>query len=247
MKGYQEAVALRRLLSFLKAVDFGKPVWYNEHERYACMKVEGKDRAMEIKRIDTYEDSRFSKEVLLQHGAFLADGLPYEVEIISESEAVVRGVNPACFPEVIEEFRFYTPHIYRFYDADHTVVKEFPAATLVDIPLERIQPSQFYVDTDKIAAIRSFIHRSEDIVIPVMPYGDRYISLDGHTRLYYAVMNGWKSVRAVADASDDWVFRFIAEAQKRNIFQPKDMLLVNHEEYEKKWNRFCDELFAEEG
>lgn len=202
---------------------------------------------MDIKRIDTYEDARFSKEVLLQHGAFLVDVFPYEVEIISESEAVVRGVNSAYFPKVIEEFRFYTPHIYRFYDADHRVVKEYPAVTLLDIPLERIQPSQFYVDKDKIAAIRSFIHRPEDSIIPVMPYNDGYISLDGHTRLYYAVMNGWKSVRAVVDTSDDWVFRFVAEAQKRNIFQPKDMTLVSHEKYEEKWNRFCDELLAEEG
>lgn len=202
---------------------------------------------MNIKRVDTYDDNRFSKEVLLQHGAFLVDGLPYEVEIISESEAVVRGSNPAYFPEVIEEFRFYTPHIYIFYDDSHTVLKEFPAVTLVDIPLERIQPSQFYVDTDKISAIRSFIHRPEDIIIQVMPYEDRYVSLDGHTRLYYAVMNGWKSVRAVVDTSDDWVFRFIAEAQTRNIFQPQDMTLVSHGEYEEKWNRFCDELFTEDG
>lgn len=201
---------------------------------------------MDIKRIDTYEDTRFSKEVLLQHGAFLVDGLPYEVEIISESEAVVRGEDSACFPEVIEEFRFYTPHIYRFYDAGHTVIKEFSAVTLLEIPLEHIQPSQFYVDKDKITAIRSFIRRPEDIIIQVMPYEDRYVSLDGHTRLYYAVMNGWKSVRAVADTSDDWVFRFIAEARQRNIFQPKDMLPVSHEEYEEKWNRFCDELFEEE-
>lgn len=175
------------------------------------------------------------------------DGLSYEVEIISKSEAVVRGANPACFPEVIEEFRFYTPHIHIFYDDSHTVLKEFPAVTLLDIPLERIQPSQFYVDTDKISAIRSFIHRPEDIIIQVMSYEDRYLSLDGHTRLYYAVMNGWNYVRAVVDTSDDWVFRFIAEAQTRNIFRPQDMTLVSHGEYEEKWNRFCDELFTEEG
>lgn len=199
---------------------------------------------MNIKRVDTYDDCRFSEEVLLQHGAFLVDGQPYEVKIISDTEAVVRGADSACFPEVIEEFRFYTPHICTFYDDSHTVVKEFPVVTPLDIPLERIQPSQFYVDRDKITAIRSFIHRPEDIIIQVTPYEDRYVSLDGHTRLYYAVMNGWKSVRAVIDASVDQVFRFIAEAQKRNIFQPKDMALVSHEEYEEKWNRFCDEVFA---
>lgn len=201
---------------------------------------------MNIKRVDTYDDDRFSKEVLLQHGAFLVDGLPYEVEIISESEAVVHGAESSKFSEVIDEFRFYTPHICKFYDDSHTVVKEFSQAMLLDIPLERILPSQFYVDEDKIAAVRSFIRRPEDIIIQVMPYEDRYISLDGHTRLYFAVMNGWSSVRAVIDTSDDDVFRFVSEAQARNIFTPKDMSLVSHEEYEEKWNRFCDEMFAEE-
>lgn len=200
---------------------------------------------MDIKRVDTYNDSRFSREALLQHGAFLVGGLPYEVEIISENEAVVRGAESSCFFAVIEEFRFYTPHICKFYDTDRAVIKEFPSVTLLNIPLERIQPSQFYVDTDKITAISSFIHQLEDIIIQVMPYEDRYVALDGHTRLYYAVMNGWKSVRAVVDTSDDQIFRFIAEAQKRNIFQPKDMVPVSHKEYEEKWNRFCDELFAE--
>lgn len=201
---------------------------------------------MEIKRVNDYEDERFSKKVLCQHGGFLIDGAPYEVEIISEFEAIVRGEAPACFAALIEQFRFFTPHIYKFYDANRNVVKEYPAVKLLELPLERIQPSQFYVDEDKIAAIRSFIHKPQDSIIQVATYGDRYVSLDGHTRLYYAVLNGWKSVRAVVDAADNnWTLRFVEEAQKRSIFQPKDMILVPHAEYEEKWNRFCDEMFAE--
>lgn len=71
---------------------------------------------MEIKRIDTYQDSRFSQKVLCQHGCFLADGIPYEVEIISDSEAVIRGADPSVYSTVIDTFRFYTPHITCFYD-----------------------------------------------------------------------------------------------------------------------------------
>lgn len=201
---------------------------------------------MDIKRMNTYEDARFSKEVLLQHGGFLVDGVPYEVKILSEREAVIYGADSSRFPAVIEEFRFYAPHICKFYDVNRAVVAEFSPEKLLDIPLELIQPSQFYVDEEKLAAIRRFIHRPEDIIIQVMPYGDGYISLDGHTRLYAAVLNGWSSVRAVAITADDWAVRFAAEAQKRHIFKPKDMTLVSHEEYEEKWNRFCDGLFAEE-
>ena len=47
---------------------------------------------MEIKRINSYDDNRFSQTVLLQHGCFfLADGKPYEVEIISDYEALISG------------------------------------------------------------------------------------------------------------------------------------------------------------
>ena len=46
---------------------------------------------MEIQRIDTYADSRFSECALFQHGCFLVEGRPYEIEIISDFEAVVRG------------------------------------------------------------------------------------------------------------------------------------------------------------
>lgn len=197
---------------------------------------------MEIKRIDTYQDSRFSQKVLCQHGCFLVDDVPYEVEIISDSEAVIRGADSSVYSAVIDTFRFYTPHITCFYDKSGDVVKRFRAARIFTIMLEQIQPSQFYVDEDKIRAISSFIEKPEDIIIQVLPHRERYISLDGHTRLYYAVMKGWKYVRAVAEESDEWVFRFVEEAKKRHIYTPRDLILVNHEEYEEKWNRFCDEF-----
>lgn len=201
---------------------------------------------MEIRRVDTYEDSRFSESVLRQHGCFLVDGEPYEVEITSESEAVIRGREKDMFPQVIEEFRFYTPHIVRFYDSEGEIVQSFPELQRLKIPLNRIQPSQFYVDQDKIAAVSGYIHRAEDIVIQAMPYEDGFISLDGHTRLYYAVMQGWEFVCAVAQPCGDYIYRFVEEARKRDIRTPGDMALVPHEEYEEKWNRFCDAFFAEE-
>ncbi len=200
---------------------------------------------MEIKRINTYNDSRFSQNALNQHGCFLLDGIPYEIEIISEREAVVRGENPAAFLPLIDQYRFFTPHITRFFDENGNVVKEYPQTDIFELNLEQIQPSQFYVDSVKIDAIRTFIHQPQDIIIQVMPHEDRYISLDGHTRLYYAVMNGWTTVRAVMETSDDWVYRFVDEAQKRGVYTPKDMSLISHSEYEQKWNRFCDEIFAE--
>lgn len=200
---------------------------------------------MNIERINTYDDQRFSQRVRNQHGCFLVDGSPYEVEIISEFEAVVRGEHAEVYPTLIEDFRFYTPHITSFCNSLGTLICEFPKAELLELELSQIQPSQFYVDTDKINAVSTFIHAPEDIIIPVMQHEGRYISLDGHTRLYYAAMQSWNHVRAVMDSADDWVYRFVTEAQNRKIFTPTDMRLVCHEEYEEKWNRFCDSIFAE--
>lgn len=202
---------------------------------------------MKIERINLYNDERFSKSVLLQHGCFLVENCsPYEVEIISDFEAVIRGEDQSVYPEIIEEFRFYTPHITKFFNADGRVVMEYPQVRLLTIGLDQIQPSQFFVDEDKIAAVSSFLQTDGDIIIQVLPYEGRYISLDGHTRLYYAVMKGWKHVRAVIESSGEWVYRFVTEARKRGIYTPEDMALISHAEYEEKWNRFCDEFFATE-
>ena len=88
---------------------------------------------MEIQRINTYEDNRFSQTVLHQHGCFLADGKPYEVEIISDYEAIIRGENQTVYTSVVEEFRFYTPHITRFYDRNGKIVKEYPQVQLLTL------------------------------------------------------------------------------------------------------------------
>lgn len=199
---------------------------------------------MEIKRIDSYTDVRFSRKALLQHGCFLADESPYEVEILSDFEAVIRGKDEAAYPEIFETFRFYTPHITKFYDGRGQMVREYPPAEVFSLSLEQIQPSQFYVDEDKLEAIGTFIRKPEDIIIQVMPYEGRYLSLDGHTRLYYAVRKGWNTIRGVVADCDDSIYGFAQEAKRRNLFSPRDMKPVSHIEYEEKWNRFCDEYFA---
>lgn len=199
----------------------------------------------EIKRINSYHDSRFSKRVLNQHGCYLMDGIPCEVEIIAEQEAVIRGGLPAYYLDVINVFRFNAPHITCFYREDGREVKFFPPVQLLTLQLHQIQPSQFYVDRDKLAAVSQFIRRAEDIIIQVLPHNERFISLDGHTRLYAAVNNGWQSVRAIVETADDSIFDFVSEAQKRNILTPADLLLVSHAEYEEKWNRFCDAYFQQ--
>lgn len=199
---------------------------------------------MEITRINTYDDPRFSATALRQHGCFLIDDTPCEILIIAEDTARITGAEEAALPALIEAFRFNAPHITRFVDEQGTLIRAFPPRTLLTIPLADIQPSQFYVDEEKLAAVRSFICQPEDIIVQVLAHEGRYIALDGHTRLYLAVMKGWTHVRAVTEETDEYIFDFVAEAQKRGIGTPADMALVPHAEYEIKWNRFCDDYFS---
>ena len=199
---------------------------------------------MDIQRIDRYQDSRFSGTVLAQHGAYLIAGDPYEIKITGPAEAVVRGKDPGVFAELIDTFRFHAPHITRFCDAAGSRIASFPAPEIIDVAPDQIQPSQFFVDEEKLAAVRSFIRRPEDIIIQVIPYGDRFISLDGHTRLFVAVQDGFPAVKAVISETDDWVWPFVREAEKRKILSPRDMILLPHDEYEIQWNQYCDSVFA---
>ena len=158
--------------------------------------------------------------------------------------AVVRGRNWEAFPELIEAFRFHAPHIVRFSDAQGSLLARFPQPEKIALPITRIQPSQFYVDREKLAAVETFLSGWKDVIIQVLPWEDRYIALDGHTRLFWAARQGIEHVYAVISETDDWVWSFVREARTRGIFTPGDMKLLEHEEYEILWDRYCDAVFA---
>ncbi len=200
----------------------------------------------DIQRIDRYDDGRFSKNVLYQHGAFLVNGKPYEIEVIDRCSAVVRGEDVSLYPELIDMFRFYAGHITRFVDKNGAILLKFPPVDIFIVGLDKIQPSQFYVDKSKLEAVKTFIHRPEDIVIPVISDGDIFISLDGHTRLAAAMDFRYKEVCAFISEDSGNIHGFVSEARKRGIGTPYDMKRVSHDEYEVLWDKFCDDYFEKE-
>lgn len=197
-----------------------------------------------VNRINTYTDSRFSKKVLNQHGAFLIGDEPYEVEIVSKTDAIIRGKNPNFYESVIENFRFYAEHITNFWDESNNLVKTYPAVELVRISIAEIQPSQFYVDEIKKRAVSDFVYTEEDLVIPLVKWEGRNVSVDGHTRLFVAAEKGIQNVYGFYTKADDYVRDFAAEAIRRNIVSPYQLVEVKHRDYEKLWFAFCDEYFS---
>ena len=201
---------------------------------------------MNIQRINAYDDPRFRKNILLQHGAFLIDGsTPSEFEIIGPDTAVIRCQREDALDALIDEFRFYAEHITRFVDESGRIFRKFPAVRLFWTEMDSIQPSQFYADEEKLEAVRSFIKTPEDVVIPLIEHEGRYVSLDGHTRLYAAREMGFTQVRGFLTQADPYILKFVGEAQRRGIYSVRDIALLSHAEYCVKWHKFCDDFFAE--
>lgn len=198
---------------------------------------------MEIKRVTEYNNPLFSQIVLNQRGAFLIDEESYEIEIISSDSALVRGKNRENFKKLIEYFRYYSPHILNyFYDNDKKIIS-FEKKPVLTLEVDKIQPSQFYIDEDKVNALKGFIKNSKDIVIQVVKSDDGYICVDGHTRLFIAFLKNFKNVFAIETEFDNDTNYFVSLAKKRNIFTIKDLELVSHSDYKKLWNDFCDSYF----
>ncbi len=202
---------------------------------------------MEIQRINEYVDERFDQEVLRQHGAFLVDGHPCSFRIVDGHSAKVYYHDYTDMEEILDTFRFYAGHISQFYTEDGRLLKEYEDVKVFDLPIGQIQPSQFYVDQDKLRAVGSFIQGPEDIVIPVLEHEGRYVSADGHTRLYLACQRGYGCVRAFPEKdAGGYLLEFVREAQNRGVFHVEDLKKLPHEEYEVKWNQFCDDFFGRE-
>ena len=199
---------------------------------------------MTIRRINNYTDARFSHTALLQHGAFLVDETPCEVIVTGASSACVHCPDAEAMDALINEFRFYAEHITHFTDASGRTLRTFPPVERFPVALADIQPSQFFVDEDKLDAVLSFIHAPEDAVIPLIRHGDRFISLDGHTRMYAAHRLGFDHVTGFIANHDDVILRFAEEAVCRGVRTPDQLELLSHEAYVIRWDGFCDRFFS---
>lgn len=107
---------------------------------------------------------RFPKEILLQHGAFVIDGHQICMfKIIDHCSAEIYFDQDMEILPVIKEFREYAEHITRFYDENHNKIVEYPPISVKSfksLPLDQIQPSQFFVDEDKVAAVSRLLMMS---------------------------------------------------------------------------------------
>ncbi len=200
---------------------------------------------IKITRVNVYSDSRFNKKVLNQHGAFTVnDKYLYEVEIFNENSARISGSKKKYYKDLIKEFRFFAEHITNFFDASGKKILEYKPINIFKVDIDKIQPSQFYVSNDKKQAIKSFVETEKDIIIPLTPLKDKYISLDGHTRLLVAIDLGFEYVYGFVTETSEHIFDFVTEAKAKNINNVRDIEVLDHKDYIEKWIGYCDEYWS---
>jgi len=200
---------------------------------------------MKIVRAGLNDTDIFSKDEL-DYGAccfFTEDKTARYFFKIKGREATLFSSTEQYITQAIDEFLFYSGFVLSVKDRDgrNLITRTQNEPYLHEI--SKIQPSQFFINEEKLYSCKKWIKGIEDIFIPIVIKDGRSISLDGHTRMRAAFDLGYKSVYVYLDEYDETIFHFADEAIRRKVNNVADMELVSDDEYKVKWDKFCDDLF----
>ena len=113
--------------------------------------------------------------------------------------------------------------------------------------LDRIQPSQLYISSEKLSKVMKNFNPNSIEPIPVKKLGDDIIFVDGHTRAFAAYLHGLKEIPVYWEYEElDWeAYKICVEwCKKEGIYTIADLenRVIPHREYEILWYRRCEEM-----
>lgn len=198
-----------------------------------------------MKIIKTYDDKFYKEKSRLLGNCFnvLEGKNVYHYEFIIKNDlATILTDNIKYINEVIDEFRLYNLYISKFKTKDNSFYKAFDQIQTFKLPISIIQPSQFFINEDKLNNLDLY-YDIDEIYIPVAIINDEYVALDGHHRIYLAHINNKKMVNVYLDNYDDSIHDFVYFSKEQNIKNIKDMKILNNTEYIELWDGFCNQYF----
>ena len=200
---------------------------------------------MKILRAGAKDTDIFSKaELAFGACCFFSENREYKYFFeIEGRNAVLRSDTDKYISEAIDEFLFYSGFIVEIKDCSGRILFEKKQNEPYLYDISKIQPSQFYISQGKLENCKKWISGNEDIFIPIVIKDETAISLDGHTRLRAALDLGYTCVYVYPEECDEMIFHFVDEAIKRRITNVFHMDILSDEEYEIKWNKFCEDFF----
>lgn len=199
---------------------------------------------MKIDRVNDYTDKNFDRVILIQHGAYYVDGVPFGFEIVNSNTAMIHTDLDQLYDLVIDRFRYHAFHITRFIDVNGILIKEFDSPIYELVAIKDVQPSQFYVNVDKVIAASSWINSKDDLKLPVVTVEGKLVLEDGHSRLYAAFEKGINEVYVYKVKLPDYLTDFMNEAIKRGINNISQLDRLSSEDYKELWIGYCNEYFS---
>jgi len=165
----------------------------------------------------------------------------YRFEIKGQ-DATIFADTELYLDAVIGEFLFYSGFVTTIKNAVGEVILT-RQCELQKRDIVTIQPSQFYINAQKLADCKKWINGADDIFVPVWENGGKVVALDGHTRLRAALDLGYGQVYTYRDSCDEYKPNFVNEARARGIHSVADMKVLDDEEYRINWHGYCDAFF----
>jgi len=118
------------------------------------------------------------------------------------------------------------------------------------MPLTALQPSQLYINQEKLSVLQSTIDFSDPANIPPIPVrdlDDRWVMTDGHTRAFAAYLAGISRLPVYPDEDElDWEAYQICVrwCQEAGIVSVTDlqMRVISPERYNKLWLDRCMQM-----
>jgi len=124
--------------------------------------------------------------------------------------------------------------------------------TKIFMELDKIQPSQLYISSDKLSnVIGSFPSESASIEpIPIKKLRDQIVFVDGHTRAFAAFLCGFSKVPVYWEYEElDWEAYEICvewcEEEGIHTIAGLKNRVIPHQEYEKLWYERCAKMQRE--
>lgn len=119
--------------------------------------------------------------------------------------------------------------------------------------IEAIQPSQLYLNAQKIKKIKNkykIIAPEHIEAVPIKKLNNDIIFTDGHTRAYLLWLYGFKKIKVEWEDEDlDWeVYQICIDwCKEEGITSISDLddKIINNESYQIKWIKRCHDMFTE--
>jgi len=115
------------------------------------------------------------------------------------------------------------------------------------LPLAALQPSQLWIHSGKLEAVRARGAPFDDPPLPVRRIRGKTTLTDGHTRAVAAFLEGADSVRAIRDEDDeDWGFyeTCVAWCEEEGVLAVRDLAerIVEEDRFRALWIDRCAAL-----